>query len=198
MHPSQNHLPFSLIADFAEGRQHPDTAAVAHLAACYACSADLAWLARTIGLLRESSVEEPPAHAVGAVKSLFRARPPRPAPLGAVLAAILRFDSARMAPAFALRSGAPAGRQLIYSAGPYDVDLRITPAGGRWAVSGQLLGEELGGPAWAEVVGHGETLSAELSSLYEFAFTPLRPGRYTLAIEVAGRTLRLPDVDLGA
>lgn len=198
MHIFQTHLPFSLLADIAEGRAAPDADARSHLAACPTCAENLAWLSRLIGLMRADASEEPAPLAVGAVKALFRARPPRSAQRPALLTALLRFDSARSAPAFGLRSAAAAERQLLFSAGPYDVDLRVVPAGERWSVSGQLLGDPGSAHGHAEMLGHADAAHAELNAQSEFALRPLLPGRYTLTIRIADQAIVLPDVELSA
>lgn len=194
----QNHIPFSLIADIAEGRAAPDVGAQAHLAACPSCSASLAWLSRTIGTLRADTSEEPSARAVGAVKALFRALPPYQAHRPSFLTAMLRFDSARALPAFGLRASATAERQLLFSAGPYDVDLRVAPAGERWAVTGQLLGNAPGDQGHVEILGPADADRAELSPESEFVLRPLRAGTYSLTISLATKAIVLRDVELGA
>lgn len=192
----QHHLPFSLIADIAEGRSDPDSDARSHLDACPGCVADLAWLTHTVVTLRADTSEEPAARAVADVKALFRARAPRPAfPLG-TLDALLRFDSARAVPAFGLRSGGTTERQLIFSAGPYDVDLRIAPAGDRCSVAGQLLGNIPGARGQAEILGSADADRAKLSPESEFAFRPLRPGMYSLTIRFDEQAIGLRNVEI--
>lgn len=164
MDGSGDHLPFALLADIAEQRVSPDGAAQAHLAACRQCAEDLAWLQETISLLRARKLEEPPAQTVEQVKALFRQRTPRPQ-RRPILAA-LGFDSRLTAPAFGLRSSAPAERQLIYHAAPYSIDLRIKPLEGRWVVAGQLLsGDEGAGISpggKAEILGPAGGATAEM------------------------------------
>jgi hypothetical protein len=193
----QPHLPFSLIADIAEGRRVPDVDAQAHLDTCPACAADLAWLARTMTAMRADTSEEPGARAVGDVKALFRARVPRPASPLSAIAALLHFDSARAVPAFGLRTGGTTERQLIFSAGPYDVDLRVTSTGDRYTVAGQLLGNILAGPGQAEITGPADADHAELSPESEFVFRPLRPGTYSLTIRFDEQLIVLRNVEIG-
>lgn len=198
MHNTQNHIPFSLIVDIAEGRTSPDAGARAHLDACPTCSSDLRWMSRTLAALQAEAAEEPPARAVADVKALFRARRPQRAPRASPLAAMLRFDSARARPAFALRAGASAERQLLFSAGPYDIDLRIAPAGDRWVVSGQLLGNILDDRGHVEILSHADSDRAELSPESEFVLRPLRAGTYSLTISFAHGAAVTCNVELGA
>jgi hypothetical protein len=194
----QRHLHFTLIADIAEGRVSPDEATLAHLNACPACSADLRWLQRVIGLLRSDASEEPAEQAVGLVKGLFRLRRPQRSAWPEFITAIARFDSARMTPAFGLRAAGSIERQLLFAAGPYEIDLRVTPAGNRWALRGQLLGEPL--PERGRVAALGPAGAAEvaLGAESEFALPPLRAGHYNLALHLPQQTIVLPDVELGA
>lgn len=196
MHITYSHIPFSIIADMAEGRLPLDSSSEAHLAACPACAAKLSWLRRTFSLLRSDTSEEPSARAVADVKALFHTRrrqAPRPSPL----AALLRFDSARAMPAFGLRAAAATERQLLFSAGPYDVDLRVAPAGDRWAVTGQLFGNILGDRGYVEILGPADGDRAELSPESEFYLRPVRTGTYSLTINLSSSAIVLSDVELG-
>jgi hypothetical protein len=193
------HLPFALLADLAEQRANPDDSALAHLAACRQCAGELAWLTQTLVLLRARELEEPPARAVERSRALFQRRAARPAPRRPILA-VLGFDSTRSAPAFGLRSGATAERQLIFHAASYSVDLRVRPLEDRWVVAGQLLGDEstmaLSGGR-AEILGAADAASAEMDELSEFELPPLRPGEYTLSLLLGELILMIPGLELG-
>lgn len=191
---SAEHLPFSSIADVAEGRSAPDQDALAHLAACASCAADLAWLTRTIGLLRDPAAEDAPAAAVAESKAIFRSRRTQPARL---TRALLRFDSARAAPAFGLRADATLERQLLLEADGYEIELRIAPAGERWSVAGQLLGGERAEGGGVELLGATDIASAQLNELQEFVLAPVRGGRYNLTLTLAGRAIVVPGLELG-
>jgi hypothetical protein len=194
----QNHIPFSLIADIAEGRVTPDEQIQAHMAVCQHCSSELAWLNRTLLILRTDATEAPNERVVGEIKAQFRAfKARRAVPRPGLLAALLRFDSARMAPAFGLRNAASAERQLLYSAGTYEIDLRVAPAGDRWAVAGQILSEPAGESGRAELHGPADAAVATLSQEQEFIFQPVRAGRYQLTISLSDAQIVLNDVDLG-
>jgi hypothetical protein len=198
MDESSKHLSFALLADFAEGRASPDAAAQAHLARCRQCADELAWLADALQLLRARELEEPPPRAVSLTKALFRQRAARPAPRRPILA-VLGFDSSAATPAFALRSAGAAERQLIFHAPPYSIELRIRQLGERWAVAGQLLGDEpaLAPGGRAEILGADDGASAEMSQLSEFELPPVRPGQYTLTLLLGELILVVPALGLG-
>lgn len=127
-------------------------------------------------------------------------RAPAAAPsLGGRLAAVLAFDSWAMQPALALRSASPGTRQLLFSAGEHDIDLRVLPvAGGAgvYTLSGQLLG-----PGDELVVdlsqGGAPAAQATPDEFGEFHLGPLAAGRYTLVLKVAGERIELPEIDIG-
>src|ERR671916_835931 len=115
MRLTPRHIPFARLADLAEGRLSPEDA--------------------------------PPALVSGVVR-MFRARRAQSEAPGLLrrLVAALAFDSSSLTPAFGVRSGqaAPA-RQLLFSAGDLDVDLRLAQGSEGWTVSGQVLGPCTGG-----------------------------------------------------
>jgi hypothetical protein len=199
MLPPEDHLPFNLIADLAEGRVAPSDGMRAHLASCGRCSADLAWLERLITLARGATFEEPPHEAVRRAKALLREH--RPAQRGPwPLRALLRFDSAFSAPAFGLRAAATSERQLLLDAESYVIDLRVAPAGDNLVVTGQLLADTgtTAPPATAELLGARGQARATLNELNEFALPPVRPGRYTLTITLDDGVIVAPGLDLGS
>lgn len=196
----RRHIQFSLLADIAEGRVVAGAAEADHLAACPACAAELAWLQRTLSLLRSTELEEPPAEPVDRVKALFRRH--RPVPKYAaprLLTAILRFDSASGAPAFGLRSAGALERQLLFHADPYALDLRLSPAAAGWAVAGQLLGLEqpVSSAAVVELLGANGRVETALNELFEFVLAPVRPGRYQLTVLLDEQLILIPDLELG-
>jgi hypothetical protein len=200
------HIPFERLVDLAEGRIAPDESgdARAHLSACAACAGQLAQVERLAGLMRaDNSVDAPRDVLAGAV-NLFAARPRREGFLRRVVAA-LSFDShAVQQPAFGVRSGEPSSsRQLLFSAGDVDVDLRLAPEAEGWAVSGQVLGACAGG--WAEL-GDAEdseepeqkSARAELNELCEFALPVVPAGSYTLRLRLDDLLVEIPDLNLRA
>ncbi|HWW77137.1 MAG TPA: hypothetical protein VNZ44_17170, partial [Pyrinomonadaceae bacterium] len=155
MRLTPQHIPFARLADMAEGRLTAQESAEAsaeeraHLAACARCAGEAERLGRLTALMRADASEDAPAEALAGVLRMFRAHAAtataEPGLLRRLVAA-LTFDSTHLQPAFGVRSGQPApARQLLFSAGDYDVDLRLAPGTEGWTVSGQVLGPCRGG-----------------------------------------------------
>jgi hypothetical protein len=114
--------------------------------------------------------------------------------------AVLSFDSwGQPALAAGLRSTGSATRQLVFSAEGCDIDLRISPSGERFAVSGQVLGPDDTGavvltPEQAEATVH----EAALDALGEFHLADVAPGRYQLSLLLAGHEIVLPPFEVGS
>lgn len=194
------HIPFETLADLAEGRTPAALPADArsHLTSCESCSNELARLEQTVQLMRADESEPAPPDALAYVLNLFRQRAaaPEPSRLRRVLAA-LSFDSAQLAPAFGVRSGGTAARQLLYNAGENDLDVRVAPAGeGSWVVTGQLLGPCAEGRV--ELSGAGLTAAAALDEHCEFALPAVAEGTYTLRVSLPEAELEVTELELRA
>ena len=198
MNLAPRHIPFELLVDLAEGRVAPEDAR-AHLGDCASCAGQLAQVERLTGLMRADTSEDAPRDLLAGAINLFAARPARESLLRRVVAA-LSFDSGAPRPAFGVRSGqGSSSRQLLFSAGDVDVDLRLAPDAEGWAVSGQVLGECGGG--WAELGGaeeSSEAARAELNELCEFTLPVVPAGRYTLRLRLDDLLVEIPDLDLRA
>jgi hypothetical protein len=201
MKPIFNHLRFAKLADLAEGRLSPDERedSLEHVSACSRCSAKLNRLEQVIGLMRtDEGVDAPPALVSHAI-NLFRSRAiasSEPSLVKRVLAA-LSFDSLQMSPAFGVRSGQPAARQLLFSAGENDLDLRVTPSNDAWIVSGQVLGSQCAG-GQVELEGSGLTSRAELNEQCEFRLPPVPAGSYQLRLRLGLTEVEVPELELRA
>lgn len=196
------HIPFELLVDLAEGRAAAEGArdARAHLSTCAACAGQLAQVEHLAGLMRTDNSEDAPRDVLAAAINLFPARPARESLLRRVVAA-LSFDSGALQPAFGVRSGqtSSSSRQLLFSAGEVDVDLRLAPDAEGWSVSGQVLGECAGG--WAELGGaeeKGQSARAALNELCEFALPVVPAGSYTLRLRLDDLLVEIPDLNLRA
>jgi anti-sigma factor RsiW len=204
MRLTPRHITFARLADLAEGRLSPEETAEerAHLAACTSCSAQAAQLGHLSALMRADTSEDAPAELVSSVVRMFRARQAQREEPGLLrrLVAALTFDSSSLQPAFGVRSGqaAPA-RQMLFSAGDLDVDLRLAPGGEGWTVSGQVLGPCEGGEV--ELVdAEGSTAArATLNELCEFTLLPPTPdGTYALRLRLDGAEVEIPELSLKA
>jgi anti-sigma factor RsiW len=193
------HLPYEKLADMADDRLPADqsTAAQAHISGCSRCSTQLARVKQTINLMRTDDAEDAPRYAMASVLNLFRTRAAasEPSLVQRVLAA-LSFDSLQSSPAYGVRSGQAAARQMLYSAGENDLDLRVQPSGETWIVSGQVLGECTGGKIRLE--GTAAEASVELNELCEFTLPAVPPGSYTLRLRLNEVEVEVPEFRLGA
>ena len=204
MRLTPRHIPFARLAELAEGRLSPEEAAEerAHLADCTSCSAQAAQLGHLAALMRADTSEDAPPELVASVVRMFRARHAQGTEPGLLrrLVAALTFDSSSLQPAFGVRSGqaAPA-RQLLFSAGDLDVDLRLAPGSEGWTVSGQVLGACKGGEV--ELIdAEGSTAArATLNELCEFTLLPPTPdGTYALRLRLDEAEVEIPELSLRA
>ena len=198
-------VPFARLVDLVEGRLQPEERAAteSHVGACRRCAEQVARLERTLGLMRADAGEDAPRDVVSYAVSLFgsrrRAAAPTPSLVGRIVAS-LTFDSRHAAPAFGVRSGQPSSsRQLVFTAGDTDIDLRIAESAEGWTLSGQVLGECTGGRVEIESVGgEGRRAEAELNDICEFAFPPVPAGRYKLLLHMSGADIQVSEIDLTA
>jgi len=204
MRLSRPHIPFARLADLAEGRlaAEDERAARAHLAECAGCSEQSAELARLTTLMRADASEDAPRDVLMEAVGLFRARRPESAAAPGLLrrvVAALTFDSSTLTPAFGVRSGqaAPA-RQLLFSAGDFDVDLRLAAGGEGWTVSGQVLGPCAGGEVEVAGAQGPAAARADLNDLCEFTLPPVPEGVYTLRLRVDEVEVEIPELSLRA
>lgn len=194
-----NHLTFAKLADLAEGRLSSNEQEVssAHLSACSRCSAKLASLTSVVGLMRTDRAEDAPPELVSRAINLFHSRVASRQPsLVKRIVAALSFDSLQMSPAFGVRSGQASARQLLFVAGDYDLDLRITQSGEMWNVSGQVFGEECSG---GKIELEGETaIQADLNNQCEFTMAAVPTGSYQLRLRLPDLEVEIPQLELRA
>lgn len=194
------HLSFEQLVDWSEGRLAPDEQArwQEHLASCSRCANDLAFLRNTIALMQsDDSVDAPPDVIARAIRRFGSKPTPTQASLRTRLAALLTFDSGHMPLAWGVRSTAASSRQLLFSAGEYELDVRLHPEADEWRIAGQVLGPEVSG--YLELhTASGEIVGAQLNSVGEFTFPPLASGRYSLTAHIPKYDLEISDLVLGA
>lgn len=193
------HLPFEKLTDLAENRLTGDerTAAQTHLNACSRCSTQFEKVEQTINLMRTDEAVDAPRDVLASTLNLFRARADEGQPsLARRVMAALSFDSTQLTPAYGVRSGQATARQMLYSAGENDLDLRVTPSGETWIVSGQVLGECAGGRV--ELAGATGEAAAELNELCEFSLPPVPNGTYTLRLRLSDVEVEVPELQLRA
>lgn len=199
MKKPSRHISFEKLAELAENRL-PDeerAASLGHVSACPHCTARLDSLEQVINLMLTDRAEDAPRDVKANAVGLFQRRgfSIKPSIVQRLLAS-LSFDSAQVLPAHGLRSGQPQARQLLYSAGENDLDLRIRPSGDAWVVSGQVLGQCSGGAV--ELHGEAGAAAAPLNDLCEFALPPVPAGSYTLRLRLTDMEVEVPDLELRA
>lgn len=191
------HISFTELADIADEQSQPAAETLEHLATCSPCAKELQTLRQAIGLMRIDDVENAPASLIASAKHIFRGRDANrePSRLARVLAA-LTFDSLTAKPAFGLRSGATAGRQLVYSTEEADIDLRVSPQSGEWEIAGQILGSS---QSRGRVNLESESFSAtaDLNELAEFGFQSVPSGIYSMFVHLPELEIEIPPLQLG-
>ena len=191
------HISFTELANIADELSQPAAVTLQHLATCSHCAKELQTLRQAIGLMRIDDVENAPASLITNAKAMFRGRGANrePSRLARVLAA-LTFDSLTAKPAFGLRSGVSAGRQLVYSTEMADIDLRVSPQSGEWEIAGQILGSSQSGGK-VNLAGGGFSASADLNELAEFGFQSVPSGIYTMFVHLPELEIEIPPLQLG-
>jgi len=117
--------------------------------------------------------------------------------------ALLSFDSWAPAPlAFGVRAVPSDTRHLLFAAQGRDNDVRIVPAAGHFALTGQILGPDESGvveltPESAASNDAPGAHRAALDSLGEFRLDGIRRGTYVLTLRVSGDEIVLPAIHVG-
>lgn len=193
-----SHIPFARLVDLVDGRlgASEQQSIDEHIAICSRCAADRAWLEQVIGLMRTDESIDPPAHVVARAVGLFQpwnaAQQPSQRQL---LHAVLRFDSARVSRAPALRSRVPVERQLLFTAEGFNLDLRIRPQGPMWSISGQVFGTS--GGEKIELHAATGTILSYLNNLSEFSLPPVPAGSYNLTLRVENLDVEIAGLEIG-
>jgi len=194
------HLSFEKITDFALG-ESADAEMSEHLKSCPQCELELMRARQLVEVMRTDRTEDAPAYAVAAILRAFDERQiknqnSQTATIGQKLRAVLRLDSAHLAPSFGFRSaGAANSRQLLFFAGDGTLDLRITPHEANWVISGQVLGQICDGKV--ELKGNTVDLETEFDSQCEFALPPIPGGTYRLRLYSESFDVEVPDLVIG-
>lgn len=151
-------------------------------------------------LRAEATQFDAPEHVVHRAFDIWQPRAKKASLLDKVLAT-LKFDNTALSPmSLGVRSVSTAGRQLIFSAGERDFDVRISPnatsGATSWDVSGQVLGPDETGTVHLQC-GGGEW-SSPLNELSEFQFAGLPAGTYELSVSFEGSSIVLPQIEIPA
>src|SRR6185369_11693032 len=168
----------------------------AHLAGCSSCAEQWHRLENLLTIMKDDDSVDAPRDVLAYAINLFARREQQPSLVQRIVAA-LSFDSFDRAPAFGVRSSATTSRQMIYTAGENDIDLRINEdEQHRWIVAGQILGEHCAG---GEIILHGHEVSesAYLNEQCEFALQPVPAGNYELVLRLANVEVEVPRLEIG-
>jgi anti-sigma factor RsiW len=198
----QHHFSFERLADYTEERLPLEEQARVemHLAACRRCSSEVTKLQRLIACMRRDTAHVTPLSVVQRAIQLFAAENAQmflASGLRNRIVAVVQFDSLNMAPAFGMRSARPDARQILYRAGPYEIDLRIELGSQAWVVSGQVFGEAA---AQDRVILQGEESTSEsnLNDLKEFVLPEVQKGTYTLVLALKNMDVLIDNVRVGS
>jgi hypothetical protein len=172
---------------------------VGHIEGCTSCAASLGWLERAVGTMRATRLEEPPPTVVNRAARLLRQRTAGDIPRRGLIPTLARllFDSGQTSGglAFGLRAGQTTSRQLLFSAGEHEIELRVMPVVDRWTISGQVLGACDASGA-AEIAGPTRR-RAQLNDVCEFVLEGLPAGAYRLSVELSDGQIDVPEVLVG-
>jgi hypothetical protein len=129
-------------------------------------------------------------------------RPPTRHPLRQRWVAVLGFDSWAATPiAAGMRALPSEARQMLFSADRFEVDLRIAPLAGRFAVSGQLFGPAADGSVELAALDRGGRESSRhsvtLDPSSEFRIDSVSRGTYLVTVRLGGCEIVLPPIDVG-
>jgi hypothetical protein len=194
------HLSFEKITDLALG-EFADALTAEHLNSCPQCELELMRARQLVEVMRTDATEDAPPYAVAAILRAFDERQIKNQPIqtdsiSRKIRAILRLDSANLAPSFGFRSaGAANSRQLLFFAGDGTLDLRITPQKTDWIISGQILGQICDGKV--ELKSDTVNLETEFDSQCEFALPPISKGTYRLRLYSESFDVEVPDLVIG-
>lgn len=196
MNTLNQHIPFAKLADLAEDKIDQERATLmAHVTGCSRCAGELNRLTRLITLMRTDSAKDAPRDVIAYAVNIFGQREPRPSLLRRIVATVT-FDSFNDAPAFGMRSGQAAARQLLFEADETDLDIRIETQADGLVVSGQVLGQTCAGGE-VTLQGTAASVSASLNDLCEFKLPAAPAGTYTLLVKLGEVELEIPRLELG-
>lgn len=197
-----SHIPFHRLVEWVEATLSTEErqSLQQHLDHCSDCRHALAEVQQLISLMQSDQAVDPPPAVTARALRIFQPRVAEPTPsILQRMMASLQVDSLDLSPAMGLRSGTAAPRQLLFTAGDYDVDLRVTPTAetSTWSLSGQVLGgEEVGGHV--ELQSSDAHATAPLSPLNEFVLPSVPAGHYTLVLHLPDREIAIDSIELDA
>lgn len=208
MGQSESHIRFEQLVDLAEGRLPPKESA--RLESLVAKSpqraAELASLKRMLQIMRMDGSADAPPDVIARATRLFRpgSAPERRPSLTERIVAVLTFDSAGTPFAFGVRGAPPSARQMLFTTGNYELDIRISPQERDWRIAGQVLGL----PGESKVSGqvtlegaNSTVVTTDINPLGEFNLPSAPSGTYVLVAHLiageASEEIEIPELVLG-
>jgi hypothetical protein len=155
-------------------------------------------LNKIVQLMQADDSADAPADAVKWTKNLFRARAvePKKSLVERVLG-VLQVDLAPNKAVFGERSAsAQQTRQMLFSAGDNQIDLRIAKVNKGFKVNGQILGEDLAG-AEVKLFDAKKAFTVKSNELSEFSFEKISKGTYTLSLIFKDKEIIIENIKIG-
>jgi anti-sigma factor RsiW len=197
---NKEHPSFATLTDLVDQRMTPAEMEQIrhHIETCATCAAEARVIAELVDVMRtDISVAAPPDVVARAKRTLrvHEVQPTSPPSVIRRIVAALSFDSAGTQPLMGVRATRAEGRQLLYHAEPFDIDLRLERTDRSWTLAGQVLGPCEGGEI--EVYDANQRVVAELNPFCEFSLSPLTSGTWTLVLHLAQAHIEVSPIELG-
>lgn len=192
------HIQFEKLANYFEGvLSASDGQDVAgHLAGCAECAAQAQRLESFFSYVNNIKSEQVSQADTARLLNIFQPtkKPVRSAEsFGKKLLAGLVFDDWQMA--VNERFTATDTRNLLYSAGGVEIDLRLNFAGGKCQVSGQVF-PDCGSRAVAEIISETISEKAVLNESCEFVFPAVKEAVYTFRLTFDEQVVEIENFSL--
>jgi anti-sigma factor RsiW len=171
-----------------------------HVSECARCSAELEQLTNPVSETASVGRLDDDGVLTRARRLLARGSASQPTPPMTRLEGSLRFDSATMPPAFGMRGSLDAtSRQLLFEAGPFEIELHTQAARSGWNVRGQVLGPTEATSGEVRLMGARTRARSMLSELLEFTLPLVPAGTYRLELRLAHDALiHIDALELGS
>jgi len=188
------HISVETLANIADDRVTSESreTAMAHISECSTCHDTLRRLQQLILIMKSDRATDAPRGVLTSAINIFSQE--KRLPLRRIIA-LLTFDSRNAGPAFGVRSLPAASRQMLYSAGETDLELRITVQNDECILAGQVIGEGCA-EGYVEISGAGGRSEARLNEICEFSLPPVPVGNYSLTVRMLDLQIEIPELEL--
>ena len=194
---------FQQLLDYLDGRldRAAADAVSTHLAlGCRQCDGDRAWYQQVKVVAASDDSSEPPPWVLKRALRVFNAPRARTSIAGRVgrVVASLVFDSLRQPALGGARSGGVEGRQLLYRAEDYSIDVQVAPSDetgaeltGQILCEGESMFESVAGLQLDLIDNGGKTVSTVTNDRGEFTIAGVDFGSYDLQVDVKDVTITI-------